>query len=532
MKTNHLIKFTALMMVCCMLFGCKPENEMEKLGTIYGTVTDFSSGEPINNANVRLNPRGETTLTGSDGTFQFNDLQAGSYSLSLSKNGYVDLDDDYVIEIENGNSVKRDVHLQKELSSLKIVDNDGNPVSELDFGIEEGMTQKTFSIFNDGNISLDYTITKTSDWIVEVVPSTGTVSIGDTKPVYVIINRERLADGENHSNLLITTPNAGGVELVVKATKPVLPIVVTEEITEVTQNSAKCSGNVSSDGGMTVTQKGVCYSISSNPTINDYYVSGGTGTGSFTCSLTGLDENTTYYVRTYATNSVGTAYGVQKSFMTNGAPTVTTGTVCNITGRTATCSGIVTDDGGSSVTSRGICWSTAPSPTINSILVTNGSGLGSYSCEMTDLQNNTTYYVRAFAENSNGVSYGEERIFTTDLLPTFEHGGYTYYVAPDVGSRFNWSEVDDYCNNLMYYGLSGWRLPTKDELVKMYTEREIIGGFECNYFYYGDDSHYWSSTYQGQFHYSDGIQDTYYTVRFLLEKLIFLALIRQLVFVQ
>ena len=109
MKTNKLIKFAASLMLCCMFFGCTPEEE--KLGTIYGTVTDFSSGEPIGNANVRLNPRGETTLTGMDGTFEFVDLPSSSYSLSLSKNGYVDLDDDYVIEIENGNSVRRDLQL-------------------------------------------------------------------------------------------------------------------------------------------------------------------------------------------------------------------------------------------------------------------------------------------------------------------------------------------------------------------------------------------------------------------------------------
>lgn len=109
MKTKNVIEFAALLFACCMFFGCTPEEE--KLGTIYGTVTDFSSGEPIANVNVRLNPRGETTLTGMDGTFEFVDLPSGSYSLSLSKNGYVDLDDDYVIKIENGNNVQRAVQL-------------------------------------------------------------------------------------------------------------------------------------------------------------------------------------------------------------------------------------------------------------------------------------------------------------------------------------------------------------------------------------------------------------------------------------
>lgn len=492
MKTNNLIKFAALSLICCLFFGCAPEDETEKLGTIYGTVTDFASGEPISNVNVRLNPKGETTLTGMDGTFEFVDLPSGSYSLSLSKNGYVDLDDDYVIKIENGNSVQRAIQLQKLQYSLQIVDNDGNTVSVLDFGIEADMTQKTFNIFNNGNMAMDYTITKTANWIEEVAPSTGRINMGDAQAVSVRINRGLLADGGNSSSLVVTATNLGGVEVVVKATKPVLPSVETDDVINVTPNSASCGGNVISDGGVAVTSRGVCYSKTSNPTISDLLVNGGTGTGSFTCSLTGLEQNTTYYVRAYATNGIGTAYGIQKSFKTNGGPTVTTGTVSGVTSHSAICSGNVTADGGSSVTTRGICWSTAPNPTINSNTATNGSGLGSFSCEMTDLQNNTTYYVRAYAKNSTGVSYGTERTFKTELLPTFQYGGYTYYVAPDPGNIMLWNDANSYCNNLTVYGLSGWRLPTKDELVQMYSERSSIGGFHTGS--WNNVSFYWSST--------------------------------------
>ena len=412
------------------MLGCKPEEpEIGKYGTIYGTVTDYSSGNPINNANVRLNPRGETTLTGSDGRFQFNDLAEGSYSLSLSKNGYVDLDDDYVIKIENGNSISRDVQMQKEQSSLKIVDNDGNTVSELDFGNDAGLNQKTFSIFNNGNITLEFTITKTSNWIDEVVPSTGTVSVGDTKPIYVIINRDLLGYGENRTNLLITTPNAGGIELEVKAKK------------------------------------------SSN------------------------------------------------------APEVLTMDVTNITAKSASCGGNVISDGGSDVTSRGICWNTSPHPTINNSTATSGSGIGAYSCNMTNLQNNTTYYVRAYANNSAGISYGEEKSFTTEAFPTFQYGGYTYYVAPDPGNYMEWSAANSYCNNLSLEGMTGWKMPTRDELVQMYADRNSIGGFSTAFGGTGDNSNgyfysaYWSSTTStSSYHYyvtfSNGTvcnpPDTYY----------------------
>ena len=504
MKTSSKFKLVAFLLICCTLFGCTPEPEEEKLGTIYGTVTDFSSGDPIANANVKLNPRGETTLTGSDGTFQFNDLSSGSYSLSLSKNGYVDLDDDYVIEIENGNSVQRSIQMQKQFSSLQIIDNSGNAIALLDFGTDEGVTQKTFSIFNNGNMSLDFTITKSAAWIEDVIPSQGTVAIGDTKPITVIINRASLGSGENKSTLLVTTPTAGGVEVIVKATVPFTATVVTGEVTEVTNNSAKCSSEVTDSGGVTVSEKGMCFALTENPTIDDQCVSAGQGIGEFTCTLTGLTQNKTYYVRAYAINSVGTSYGLQKSFQTKGTPTVYTVGISNVSAYNATCSGNVSDEGGATVTERGVCYGLAPNPTINNSIVTNGTGTGSFTCNLTDLTNDSKYYVRAYAKNSYGVAYGEEKTFTTLLLPTFQYGGNTYYVAPDPGNYMSWSTADSYCNNLTIYGMSGWKMPDIDELTQMYSERFAIGGFDTS-----SDGRYWSTT-QVPHYYSGHYEPSYF----------------------
>ena len=94
------------------------------------------------------------------------------------------------------------------------------------------------------------------------------------------------------------------------------PTVTTTPVTNITQNSANSGGNVTSSGGATVTERGVCYSTSQNPTTSSTCVSSGSGTGSFTSNLTGLSPSTTYYVRAYATNSQGTGYGEQKSFTT------------------------------------------------------------------------------------------------------------------------------------------------------------------------------------------------------------------------
>ncbi len=88
-----------------------------------------------------------------------------------------------------------------------------------------------------------------------------------------------------------------------------LPSVTTGNVSEITSSSANCGGNVVSDGGASVTARGVCWSNSQNPTLSDNNTNDGSGTGSFTSSLTGRTSNTIYYVRSYATNLAGTQYG-------------------------------------------------------------------------------------------------------------------------------------------------------------------------------------------------------------------------------
>ena len=119
-----------------------------------------------------------------------------------------------------------------------------------------------------------------------------------------------------------------------------LPTVTTSTVSSVTASTATCGGNISSDGGASVTARGICWSTSQNPTVSNSHTTDGTGTGSFTSSITGLTANTTYYVRAYATNSVGTVYGNQVSFATtssggyDGQPCLEAATVTDIDGNT------------------------------------------------------------------------------------------------------------------------------------------------------------------------------------------------------
>ena len=146
-------------------------------------------------------------------------------------------------------------------------------------------------------------------------------------------------------------------------------------------------------------------------------------------TLTGLTGNTKYYIRAYATNIIGTAYGVLDSFTTSPiAPTITTNSVATITRTTAISGGNISSDGGSAITSRGIVWNKtgSPSPLVgtDSIRTDASNTTGSYTLNLGNLNSGITYYVRAYATNAMGTSYGNQLSFTT--LPVLDTIGNQY----------------------------------------------------------------------------------------------------------
>jgi uncharacterized protein (TIGR02145 family) len=310
--------------------------------------------------------------------------------------------------------------------------------------------------------------------------------------------------------------------------KEELATLSTSTITYVTATSASGGGNITSDGNADVTARGVCWSLNINPTTLNSKTSDGVGVGQFISDITGLSAGSTYHVRAYATNSVGTAYGADLSFATLGKvpecitqaatnvtssgatlngtvnanylsttvtfeygltktygqtvtsaqspvtgnsitnvsadlsglnpgttyhfrvvavnsigstngndlsfmtgavlPMLTTTLISNRTATTVTTGGNITSDGGASITARGVCWSMTSNPTILNSRTSDGTGTGTFTSNITGLTPGTLYYLRAYATNSAGTSYGDQISVTTDPAIVTDADGNDYNV--------------------------------------------------------------------------------------------------------
>ena len=210
----------------------------------------------------------------------------------------------------------------------------------------------------------------------------------------------------------------------------------TSTTSNITGNSAQINSTITSDGGSAITKRGVCWAVHTGPTVGDSITSDGTGIGSFTSSIAGLNANSTYYVRAYAINAVGTSYGNELSFTTNkGLATVTTTAISGIAPLIAISGGNVVTDGGYSVTDKGVCYSTTPQPTIANFKISNGVGTGTFTDTLQPLASQTLYYVRAYATSSFGTAYGNEISFTASSANTLTDIDGNVYAYITIGTQ-------------------------------------------------------------------------------------------------
>lgn len=192
------------------------------------------------------------------------------------------------------------------------------------------------------------------------------------------------------------------------------------EVTQITAITATSGGEIISDNGFTVTQRGVCWSTKIDPTINDSLTKDGTGAGKFTSNLRNLIPNTSYYIRAYAINKNGVSYGNTLNFTTtDGIVLIEAKLLSDTTATSIVCKTEFKTSGGLNVISKGICWSIHSIPLITDSILTNNDSIGVYSDTIKNLSPQTQYFIRAFVKTILGTTYSNELNFTTkDPFPT------------------------------------------------------------------------------------------------------------------
>lgn len=618
---KSLYLFFGILLICGIYQACTPE---ELPGSIYGVVADKATGEPIKSAGVELSPSGLKTITGSEGQFQFDNLAQGSYTLLITKTGYSDYASS-TITVQPGQTTKVDVQIEKLPPALKVVNDHREDMDTLDFGSAEADVARSFNLFNDGTESLEWQITTTAEWIKSVSKIEGVLSAGATQSLIVTIDRVKLSSGKNTTTMHITSNN-GSKQLTITATNStVLATLNTLATTNVKTTTATLNGEILTDGSPKYSERGFVYSESSMPTLGSCIqkiTSTLTDSKTYSATVSGLTKGKTYYVRAYAINAGKEAYSTNEvSFTPSDAlPQVSTQAVTNIsrTAGKATFNGTIIDEGEPAYTERGFVYATTHNPMVDSDtkVIASGKGRGDFVANATGLVVGNTYYVRAYATNTQGTAYGEEvtadfsaimpEVTTVSVeyksntsayfigkitnvgdpeytergfiygtmqtpmlddesiskvvvtkntsaqfekeitnanwgksvwyvrayaigdggvsygeiktiqdpeyadylkLPTFDFAGYLYHVYPDMGAM-TWSQAMSACNGLSYGGYDDWYLPNKEELNAMYQKKSSIGGFS--------DTYYWSSTERGsdkayrQYFY-DGYQSGDYT---------------------
>ena len=394
--------------------GGSGNNDSGETGSIYGIVTDKATGESIINAGVELQPVGLKTVTGSDGQFEFNEVATGTYTLYVTKTGYSESSSS--ITIESGKQSKGDVQLEKLPAALRIVNDDGKDISELDFGEKLADVSRQFNIFNDGYERLEWELSFSADWIKSVSKESGELKAGGTQGVIVNIDRSLLESGENVTTIHVTS-NDGNKQLTVKATNAtVLPTLNTLETTNITSSTAVLNAEILTKGVPSYSERGFVYALESNPTLENtiaQLTAKVTEENLYSATVTGLELGEEYYVRGYAINEAGVAYSTNevKFSPEMDLPNVTTeeATNINLDSESATFNGTIVDEGDPAYSERGFVYGFTHNPSVeNTKIEVIGSGLGKFSANVTELEVGTIYYIRAYAINNKGVAYGSD----------------------------------------------------------------------------------------------------------------------------
>ena len=301
-----IILFTA---VAAVLFSSCAKVELDVWGTISGVVKDNDSSLPLDGVKVAITSTGASQVTNSDGKYSFTNLEAKDYTVSFEKAGYITHTEK--VKVPSGGTVTADVLLVKNNLGISVTPN------SLDFGLDKSSMNVTVTA--TGSQSVHFDVSASDDWIT-VSKSSGSVSQSADEIIRVMVDRNRAAG--NYEGLLTFSTNSESltVRIYMQVAGSGAPVVSIQSIDGKTQTQANVNCLITLEGGVSVSDYGICYATTANPTTNNSKISRGATSASqnFTCTLTGLTPGTEYHVRPYAISDNQTYYGDEKTFTTDG----------------------------------------------------------------------------------------------------------------------------------------------------------------------------------------------------------------------
>lgn len=276
---------------------------------------------------------------------------------------------------------------------------------------------------NIGDAALSYTLEPSNTWI-RVSKNKGTLNPNTTENVIVTVDRTGMSGGDYEGHIMLTADGRSRkIPVWMKIPSSEDPKLHIYDVTDITHDKAVFKASITSTGASPITQHGFCWSTSENPKLeNAQYSSQGDrpNAADFSHEAKSLKSATQYYVRAYAKNENDVFYSPQESFVTEGipsAPTVKTLEVTNIEPYQADAIGEITEMGNvTPILEYGHVWSTRNNPTLNDEKTEKGEkwGTGQFTSVLKNLKPRVTYYVRAYAINAEGTSYGEVVSFITN----------------------------------------------------------------------------------------------------------------------
>lgn len=391
--------------------SCEKEKEPQ-LCTLYGDVSNKTTGEPIRNASVELLPVGQKSVTGSDGTFEFDNLEEGTYQLLVTKTGYKDYTSNDIVVKASVESRSHSIQIEKLPPALTIIDDSRNEINTINFGEDEGTTMRVFNIFNNGEDELNWSIAYQCEWIKSFSKTEGELKANATQSVVVTINRDRLNIGDN-STIVHVVSNNGSKQLEITATS--VHIVKTNEASDIDSHTAVLNAHVVRNMNPAIKEYGFVYSKTAAPSLtNGAFKVSSEGTpqvGEYKMRAENLDKETTYYACAFVTNGENVVYGNEISFRTiQHTPKISLSLIYSVSTAT-TITKIdyrIESDGGLPVEEVGICWDSNIEPTKDKNYIQTEPDKTSYRLSISNLIPSTKYYIRAYIRNAEEEAYSNE----------------------------------------------------------------------------------------------------------------------------